>query len=175
MEINAFDRIEVEGQPGLPKIVTVLHRQPTFGCSAKPFRQAKGHLRANAAVALQYPIEGGRGDPELRRKLSARDSIWLQVDVAYELPGMRWVVQADRFFVVFGVLLCRLDTGYLPAAVIDAGPVLYPEIDRPDGQCAASASVPEAVMRRDAGKQRSQSFSSAGVTREAKSFSVISP
>lgn len=77
----------IERAPGSCQITRSFHRDGRMYMRKDALR-----LHSGLPSALEHPIECRGGDTELCSKLPACDVIGLQVDLADEFAGVRWVV-----------------------------------------------------------------------------------
>src|SRR5258708_17247076 len=91
------DLAQIYGLFGLPKIMVVLHGQPTLRRAAESLGKAQCHFRADTVGPRKNAMQGGGRNAELGRQLTAAKIVRLQINLGNELTGMRGLVHGHQW------------------------------------------------------------------------------
>ena len=93
-QLELADAQQVDMLAGDPKIVGVLHCEPTLGRAANRLGKAKRHFWRDPARALEDATQRRGCNIQLFSELAATDAIGLKVNIGDELTRMRGVVHS---------------------------------------------------------------------------------
>ena len=79
MELDLLNSFKVDGLPGVPQVMIVLHRQPTLGRAPESPGTTKRHFGTDSAAPSWDAIQGGRRNAQLGRQPTPRHCVWLEI------------------------------------------------------------------------------------------------
>jgi hypothetical protein len=80
--------IEIYALSGNPKIVVILHGEPTLGSASEGLGKTKSHFRRDTTRAIEHSAQGRCSHVESGREFPATDVIGLKVETGNELTGV---------------------------------------------------------------------------------------